>query len=132
MRKKVNMIFLIERSLFVWLIGFLMSSSANRLSCGRIPRLTFHNFKCCPTETELEDHGLCLSRSYHTDTNPTSRQQTRGLNHDLLTRGRVLYPLRFCAACIKRSSSLPCAILGPINIFLLMRVWGALSCRYLE
>ena len=38
-----------ERRRFVWLIGFLTSSSATRLYRGRVPRLTSDNFKCSHT-----------------------------------------------------------------------------------
>ena len=32
--------------LFVWLVGFLMSSSTTRLYRGRVPELTSDNFTC--------------------------------------------------------------------------------------
>ena len=35
--------------MFVWLVGFLMSSSATRLYPGRTLRLTSENFTCCHT-----------------------------------------------------------------------------------
>ena len=54
------------------LVGFLMSSSATRLSHGRVPRLKSDNFTCCHTEIQRVDHGFCLNRSYYIDTDPTS------------------------------------------------------------
>ena len=40
---------LFQVQLFGWLVGFLTSSSANRLYRGRVPRLTFDNFTRCYT-----------------------------------------------------------------------------------
>ena len=62
--------------LFVWLVGFLTSSSttSTRLYRGRAPkteRLTI--LRAAPHETELGDHNFCLSRSYYTDIDPASR-----------------------------------------------------------
>ena len=57
-----------------WLVGFLTSSSTTRLYRGRAPRQERLTILCAAThETELGDHGLCLSRSHYTDTDPTSR-----------------------------------------------------------
>ena len=50
--------------LFVWLVGFLTSSSTTRLYRGRAPRqerLTI--LRAATHETELGDHDFCLSRS---------------------------------------------------------------------
>ena len=52
-------------ALFVWLVGFLTSSSTTRLYRGRVPRLTSDNFlRAAAHETELGDHDSCLSRSH--------------------------------------------------------------------
>ena len=59
--------------LFVWLVGFLTSSSATRLYRKWVPRLTSDNFMCCHIETERGDHDFSLSRSHYTDMDPTSR-----------------------------------------------------------
>ena len=67
----------------VCLFGFLTSSSATRLSHGRVPRLTSDNFTCCHTETEQGDHDLCFSRSHYTDTDPTSGEQVWGSHPQL-------------------------------------------------
>ena len=40
---------MIYYSEFVWLVGFLTSSTAARLYCGRVPRLTSDNFTWCHT-----------------------------------------------------------------------------------
>ena len=59
-----------------WLVGFLTSSSTTRLYRGRAPRqerLTI--LRAATHETELGDHGFCFSRSYYTDTDPTSRER---------------------------------------------------------
>ena len=69
---------------FVWLVGYLTSSSASRVSRGRVPRLAFDNFTCCHTETEM------------TTTQPILKEggeRTR----DLLRRNRALYRLRYSA-----------------------------------
>ena len=61
---------------FVWLVGFLTSSSTTRLYCGRAPRqerLTI--LRAATHETELGDHDFCLNRSHYTDTDPTSRER---------------------------------------------------------
>ena len=53
--------------LFVWLVGFLTSSSTTRLYRGRAPRqerLTI--LRAATHETELGDHDFCLSRSHYT------------------------------------------------------------------
>ena len=62
--------------LFVWLVGFLTSSSTTRLYRGRAPRqerLTI--LRAATHETELGDHDFCLSRSHYTDTDPTCRER---------------------------------------------------------
>ena len=61
---------------FVWLVGFLTSSSTTRLYRGRAPRqerLTI--LRAATHETELGDHDFCLSRSHYTDTDPTCRER---------------------------------------------------------
>ena len=42
--------------LFVWLVGFLTSSSTTRLYRGRVSRLKSDNFTCCHTRDRA---GLC-------------------------------------------------------------------------
>ena len=62
--------------LFVWLVGFLTSSSTTRLYRGRAPRqerLTI--LRAATHETELGDHDFCLSRSHYTDTDPACRER---------------------------------------------------------
>ena len=56
------------------------SSSATRLSRGRVPRLTSDNFTCCHTETERGDHDFCLSRSHYADTDSSSGRLVQGSN----------------------------------------------------
>ena len=79
--------------LFVWLVGFLTSSSTTRLSCIRVPRLTSDNFMCCYTEKEQGDHDFCLSQSHYTDTDPPVGSGDQA--HDLLTRSYSLYRLSY-------------------------------------
>ena len=77
-----------------------MSSSATRHYGGRVSRMTSDNFTCCRTVTERGDHDFCLSRSYYTDTYPTSRKwvpRSEDRIHDLLTMSHALYPLYPCA-----------------------------------
>ena len=70
-------------SLFVWLVGFLTSSSEAILYLGRVPRLTTSDkFACCRTRDRARggggggrDHGFCFSRSHYTDTDPTGRER---------------------------------------------------------
>ena len=59
--------------MFVWLVGFLTSSSTIRLYRGRVPRLASDIFTCYHTR----DHDFCLSRSHYrpTDTDPISRER---------------------------------------------------------
>ena len=62
--------------MFVWLVGFLTSSSTTRLYRGRAPRqerLTI--LRAATHETELGDHDFCLSRSHYTDIDPTCRER---------------------------------------------------------
>ena len=59
---------------FICLFSFLRSPSATRLSRGRDLRLTSDNFTCYHKETERQGHDFCLSRSYCTDTDPTSKE----------------------------------------------------------
>ena len=84
------------RGSYLVLCDFSTSSSATRLSRGRVPRLTSDNFTCCHPETEWKEHDFCLSRSY-TDTNPTIRRWAPGTGiepaRDLLTRSYALYRL---------------------------------------
>ena len=61
---------------FVWLVGFLTSSSTTRLSRGPVPRLTSDNFTCRHTETGRGHHDFCLSRSQFTGSDPTSKERT--------------------------------------------------------
>ena len=61
--------------LFVWLVGFLTSSSTTRLYRGRAPRQSVWQFYVLPhTRQSGGDHDFCLSRSHYTDTDPTSRE----------------------------------------------------------
>ena len=53
----------------VFLFDFLTSSLATRRQYLRLPS---DNFTCCHTETEREDHDLCLNQSHYTDTDLTS------------------------------------------------------------
>ena len=69
---KIQRLTLSVNSLFVYLVGFLKSSSPTRLYRGRVPRLTSDNFTCCHTRL---DHNFCLRRSHHTDTDLTSRER---------------------------------------------------------
>ena len=65
-----------KQGLFVCLVGFLTTSSTNRLYRGRAPRqerLTI--LRAATHETELGDHDFCLSRSHYTDTDPTCRER---------------------------------------------------------
>ena len=41
------------RVCFVFFFGFLTSSSTTRLYCGRAPRLTYDNYKCCHTQDRV-------------------------------------------------------------------------------
>ena len=66
--------------LLVCLVGFSMSSSVTRLSCGQVARLKSDNFKCCHTQKEQEDHDFCLNLSTYTDTDPINRERSRGSN----------------------------------------------------
>ena len=64
------------KGFFVWLVGFLTSSSTTRLYRGRAPRqerLTI--LRAATHETELGNHDFCLSRSHYTDTDPTCRER---------------------------------------------------------
>ena len=63
---------------FVWLVCFLTSSSATRLSRGRVTRLTSDNFTSCYTTTARWDHDFCLSLSHYTDIDPTRRERASG------------------------------------------------------
>ena len=68
--------FLISSSIWFGLLGFLMSSSTTRLYRKRAPRQERLTILCAAThETEQGDHELCLSRSHYTDTDPTSRER---------------------------------------------------------
>ena len=58
--------------------SFLTSSSATRLFCERVTRLTSSNFTRCYTETEREGRDFCLSRSCNFDIDPTSRERAPG------------------------------------------------------
>ena len=62
-----------QERLSVWLVSFLMPSSAASLSRRQVPRLTSNNFSRCHTETERGHHDFCLSRSHYTDTDPNRR-----------------------------------------------------------
>ena len=73
------------RVLYVYLVGFLTSSSATRLSRQRVPRLTFNNFKCCHTETEWGDHDFSLCWSQYTGTDSTSRKREPGAGIEPMT-----------------------------------------------
>ena len=60
----------------VCLVGFLVSSSTTRLYRGRAPkteRLTI--LRAATHETELGDHGFCLSWSHYTGTDPARRER---------------------------------------------------------
>ena len=60
--------------LFVYLVGFVTSSSTTRLYRGRVTRrLTI--LRDATHETEWGDNEFCLSRSHYTDTDPTSRER---------------------------------------------------------
>ena len=63
--------------LFVWLVGFLTSSSTTRLYRGWAPRQSVRQFYMLPhtRQSERGDHDLCLSRSHYTDMNSTSRER---------------------------------------------------------
>ena len=61
--------------LFVWLYGFLTSSSTTWIYRGRAQDLRLTILRDATPETELGDHDFCLSRSHYTDTDPTSRER---------------------------------------------------------
>ena len=65
---------------FCLFLSFLKSSSATRLPCRRVQRLTSDNFTCYHTEPERGDHEFGLSWSHYNDTDLTSKEQARGLN----------------------------------------------------
>ena len=60
--------------LFVWLVGFLTSSSETKLFCGRLPGLASDNSGCCLMRRG-GDHDFSLRRSHYTDTDTTSRER---------------------------------------------------------
>ena len=63
--------------LFVWLVGFLTSSSTTRLYRGRIQRLTSDNFMCCHTR-DRAGRPWPLSQPV-TDTTSRERAATAGI-----------------------------------------------------
>ena len=70
--KHPHKIMCIVRGELFWFGWFLVSSSSSaaRLSRGRVPRLTSDSFKCGHTETEWGDQDFCLNRSLYTDMDP--------------------------------------------------------------
>ena len=52
----------------------MVSSAATKLYRGRVLRLKSDNLRAATHATERGDHDFCLSRSRHTDTDPTSRE----------------------------------------------------------
>ena len=59
-KKRIGSTYLLDW-LVVWLVGWLvallMSTSAIRLYCERVPRMMSDNFTCCHTETERVSAG---------------------------------------------------------------------------
>ena len=70
-------------------------SSAARLSCGRVPRLTSDIFTCCHTETEREDDDFVSA--CHIVLAPIHPAGRSNRTHDLILRRRVLYQLAHSA-----------------------------------
>ena len=59
--------------LFVWFLNVLVKNQAISRTGPKTERLTI--LRAATHETELGDHGFCLSRSHFTDTDPTSRER---------------------------------------------------------
>ena len=58
---------------FVWFLSVLVNNLAISRTRAKTERLTI--LRAATHETELGDHDFCLSRSYYTDTDPTSRER---------------------------------------------------------
>ena len=62
-----------EIGCFVLLVGWFLNVLVNYWAISK-ERLTI--LRAATHETELGDHDFCLSRSYYSDTDPTSRERT--------------------------------------------------------
>ena len=83
------------KDLFGWLVGFLTSSSATRLSRRRVPRLTSENCTCCQTDQSWETMtSVSAGHIILTPIKPVGSGRC-DRTHDLLTWSRTLYPLNY-------------------------------------
>ena len=103
LREKMNLTLILvcwQLCIFVHLFGYLMSSSATRLYCGGVQRLTSDNFTCCPTWDKAVRPWF-LSQLVTLYCHRPNQQGAGGYSgnqtQDLLVRSGILYQLNYHA-----------------------------------